>query len=88
MERAGAAWLTPRPGCPVKLDDGTVLRTGDRIAADDPIAQKYRHRLMVLSAAPDPVRHGGMVTERPLQDSGGCYLPRHAPVDDEEDDSA
>ena len=55
MERAGG-WLTPRPGCPVKLDDGKTLRTGDRIAADDPIAQRYRHRLMVLSAAPDPPR--------------------------------
>ncbi len=56
MERSGVTWLTPRPGCPVPLDDGKILRTGDRIAADDPVARKYRHRLMALSAAPDPIR--------------------------------
>ena len=55
MERAQTVWLTPRPGCPVPLADGRILRTGDRIASTDPIARQYRHRLMALSAAPDPV---------------------------------
>lgn len=56
MERARTVWLTPRPGCPVPLADGRILRTGDRIASTDPIARQYRHRLMALSAAPDVPR--------------------------------
>lgn len=59
MERSSGAFdLTPRPGCGVPLEDGsgTILRTGDRLAADNPIARKYRHRLMVFSSAPDPVQ--------------------------------
>ena len=63
MERAATVWLTPRPGCPVPLADGRILRTGDRIAAHDPIARQYRHRLMALSAAPDVQRSSAEVDD-------------------------
>ena len=55
METVGRVyWLTPRTGCSIKLEDGSLLKTGDRISSSDPIARTYRHRLMALSAAPDP----------------------------------